>query len=164
MKLRFVLILFLAGFFMSCNDYIKVFNDFNLHSYYVSINISYKDKIFPIVIENTELYDIIADNTLSTKQYIKKMVSLIENNKALVVDDKMYNKLENFIIDSSLCQVLSLGKKGKEYCLDYYFKESILKKDISNEEEKCLIHELFNWGIFLKTDDESGYIIIDMKN
>jgi len=160
MKYKPVIIFFIL--FLSCNNYKKVFKDFGLHSYYLAINVEYNKQVMPIVIENAEFYSLIKDDSLSEKEYVDMLGNLLSQMNSFEINRKMlYDKLEAYRVDihGSLIKEYA-DKKGDDLITIFFNEDGVQSEKLSNEEKKVIIHLLFKKNIFVKIDDETGFIYI----
>lgn len=147
---------------MSCNNNRRIFSDFDLHSYYIAIDIIYDDQIMPIVINNAYFFHLLMNDNFSEKKYIKLMRRTLDKGGAFHVEDYLlFRELEKHKVDLTLkSSAIFFNKKGKSYVSNFFDENKVLEAELSEEEKKYLIYVLFRQNIFLKVDDETGYLYI----
>ena len=157
-----MLIILINISFMSCNNYKRVLSDFNLHSYYLALDIKYNNHIMPIVIENAEFYTIIDNDTLSKKDYINMMQRILKENNPFNIKDKMlYNKLKDYHVDTNQANLEKFKKiKYKNMINSFFNKDGVLQQELNEKEKRYLIYILFRRDVFVKNDDETGFLYI----
>jgi cellulose synthase/poly-beta-1,6-N-acetylglucosamine synthase-like glycosyltransferase len=162
MKLRIILIILINISFMSCNNYQKVLSDFNLHSYYLALDVKYNNHIMPIVMENAEFYTLIDNDTLSEKDYINMMQRILKRNNPFNLKDKMlYNKLKEYQVDTNQANLEKFKNvKDKNMINSFFNKDGVLELEMNEKEKRYLIYILFKSDVFVKIDDETGFLYI----
>lgn len=133
------------------------------HNYFILIKVKgSKNKHFEVVLENEKLFKYLFKKKLITnkKEYIEFVKKILKNNEELNVKD--INKIAAIgeIVTDEENEVEVIIKSGKDYFINYYFKDKIMKEGISSNKKKYIIKHLFEFQIPCYTDDESGFITI----
>ena len=159
--------IYIFGMFLlfSCNnDYKKITSDFNLHSYYIAVKIANKDtqqNVKRIVIENGMLYSTLnKDDDLSEDEYQTLVVSAIRKDQPIIVEKKLFKELRAFELKLD-DTIEKLNSKGINELKDAFFNEGVQYNALTDSEKKHLIYCLFAKGLFVKTDDESGKLVLE---
>lgn len=138
----------------------KVISDFGRYSFYLPVNINssgYKGKA---IIENDDLFIFLhLTKGLSKEQYQYEIKELLKENSILNVGNIDLNKW-NFIPVQNIKEINEYSEKGINTFLKKYFKDNILKDNVSEEKMASIINQLFKWDIGSKIDDESGCLVI----
>jgi hypothetical protein len=136
-------------------------NDFNVNSYYLSLNVEFEKKTTPIVIENASLFNIIKNDTLTRKKYSGFIKNILEKNVSLNINSvTTFNNLKKYEVDSCQKKLEIIGKDKSELVNTFFTEAGVQRNDLSDLEKRCLIYNLFKWGIYVKNDDETGYLYI----
>lgn len=123
--------------------------------YHFTIGGSYKEDTFRIL-----LPDLLQLNNLCIKTGLSPdsllMTSLVKGEKLIEFDAGNIYGIE---IVRKWKSVDSVKSKGKQYFLEYYFKENGFQKVIptSDFEKAYIIDILSDWGVLVGLDDESGF-------
>ena len=163
MKHRIILLILIPFSLMSCNnDYKNILNDFGLHSYYLMINIEFDKQVIPIFIENSELYSLINGDSLNKKSYVKFFNNLLNNGESFIITSEvLFNKLRKYEVNTKGYLIQQhVNKDGKTLIKTFLNENRVMQEKASNEEKKTIIYMLFENEIFVKVDDESGYLYI----
>jgi hypothetical protein len=144
------------------NNYIEIVKDFGLHSYYIALEIKWQNQKMIIALENAMLYSFLNNDTFKEKEYINLMHKLLDKKDYLKLNEQsIYNKLIPFQVDTTLVRIKKLTHLSSEVLINNFFdKNEVLKVDLSSEEKRFLIYILFQRNIFVKDDDETGYLYI----
>jgi hypothetical protein len=147
---------------MSCNNSKNILNDFNLHSYYIAIDIVYTGESIPIVINNAYLYYLLMNDALSKKEYIELMKRTLDSGGIFHVrSGDLYIELLKHRVELNYENSEKfVNKYIDKYINDFFDENKVLKVQLSEEERKYLIYLLFKNNIYLKDDDETGYLYI----
>ena len=163
-----IVLLWMLGLFSSCTQYI-VYEELPIdkgstNKPYVKMNVKYQDKIYAAVVEEWLAHSIFlrfSKDCSSEKMTLKKELYVGLRKEILEVDDITYRLLKDTIkafvnpqqridFDSSrIKEGLTLFKLKK--CLDV---------DFSHDEEKYLISLLFEDGIYVVRDCETGHLFL----
>ncbi len=138
--------------------YSKITSDFTRHSYYLSFTASFTDYQGPVIIENDDLYSFFnRDGTLTRETYQNEIVQRLVKN-----DFKFEMKFPNkgFVKVVSLAKVTKSVSKGKERFIKTYFKNNVIRKNLSEDERSAVISNLFAFQIASKMEDETGILVI----
>jgi hypothetical protein len=136
----------------------KIVNDYSRNSYFILIKVKSIDKFSYYLIENDDLlYYYHQLKGFNEKQYQDFIKPLIGKNKSIIVSNDDIGKYGFSAISSA--ELEEKGKNGKDYILQKYFRNHVLKDGISIEERNVIVGVLFNFQVASRIDDESGYLI-----
>lgn len=140
----------------------KVSSDFNNYSFFIPLAVKMKDYQGRIVIQNGDFYDYLKRAGLVVdKLSYQKIVKRILTKNSLIKIDKPYILETGFLRIIPNDEVETNSKLGVDSFINIYFDQgSVLKGDIENNKRAAIIDKLFYWGIALKIDDETGYLIL----
>lgn len=200
-KKLFLLLILIAGFVKGtpCHAQTEVDNDSLRHEFITLIaNDPVINSLYIAVPINGEVY-VITKNALrhfmrkgesfSPESMIKMIEDMLDGTSDIVWDiDDTYAKdveLKNCKYEE-VPEVSEIAKKGKEYFINYYFRDNrVLKNsvvfgkedinDVTQEDiekaskvfprkEKAIIYYLFQWRVPCRNACETGTLIIDYKD
>ncbi len=162
---KLAILYFTIMHFISCgqsydNSFIeKITGDYSRNSYYILIDIKSLDKSSLYLIENDDLFYYFHQlKGYNEKQYQDFIRPLIKEGRSITVNESDIKKYGFTAIPANKKLAEDI-KKGKDYLLQRYFKNRVLKDGVSTDESNNIIAALFNWRIASRIDDESGYLI-----
>lgn len=150
--------------FTSCIERTKLpqknLKDFKTGSSFIFLNIENKTNSHIVVIENDLFYDIIQkEYNWGELEYAIRLNKLISNKKALPINDEVYSKLKENILDVSL--ISSFNKLDIVNDTNIIKKRKILNPKIEKRKQLAIIFILLDKNIKnCKVDDESGLILL----
>lgn len=165
---RFIIISILATIFFSCSErnkdinheYKVIVSNFTNHSIFIPLDIKYKDSICRIVIQNADLY-LIMNEHFSEKEYEEIIYNSLIKHLPLDVNNKDYTLLRQHEV-KFYKNINSLFESGIENVFNSFFNDNgILTALLSESEKRYLIDLLFQNGIYMDVDSETGLLIID---
>ncbi len=136
---------------------------------YVVFKIEYQGKSKDIFMPNNDLFYHHGHQLgLRGENYDSTMTEMIQTNTAFKVNRKVWLFFSNYVIRYDK-KVDSISLRGKEYFIDFYFRNrgslKIMKTDISSHSSRgFIVKKLFEWGVYVETDDLSGQLIILERN
>ena len=150
--------------FISCIERTKLpqknLKDFRAGSSFVFFNVENKKNSHIAVIENNLFYDIIQkEYNWGKLEYTIRMNKLISNKRALQVNDEVYSKLKENILDVNL--ISSFNKLDIVNDTNLIKNCKIINPRIEKKKQIAIIYILLNRNIKnCKVDDESGLILV----
>lgn len=123
--------------------------------YLFTIGATYKEDTFHILLSDLwQLNKLIERNGLPSDSLL--MASLVKGEKLLEFNISSMHTLN---IVREWKSVDSIRRKGKDYFLDYYFKENEYQKvvPLSDYEAAYIIDILSDWGVLVGFDEYSGF-------
>ncbi|MCT4640028.1 MAG: hypothetical protein N4A72_20195 [Bacteroidales bacterium] len=159
---KFILFISVVILMIGCkSDYEKVINDFSLHSYYLVVKVSTDNNIMEIAIENEVLYSLFNKNISMSKTNYKKMISnALKKNTPIKVDKDFFRDLEYYVVAEDKA-IKKINQNGIEILKETFFTDGVLYKRLTYSETKFLIYCLFKNNLYVKVDDESGFLILE---
>jgi hypothetical protein len=138
----------------------KNLKDFRPESSFIFLNVENKKNSYIIVIENSIFYDNIQkEYNWGKLEYILKMNKLISNKKSLLINDEIYSKLKENILDTNL--ISSFNKLNVINDSNLINSQNIINPRIEKKKQLDIIYTLLNKNIRnCKADDESGLILV----
>lgn len=138
----------------------KVLNDFGRNSCFVIVKIESKDYIGLATIENDDLFYFLSKTkNYKKEQYLANIKKLLLSKSTIDLENESLEKW-NFV-KIIPCQSIDLiSNKGLKVFLNHFFENGVLKGELNEVEKTAIIAKLYNWKIPIKTDDESGRLII----
>jgi len=150
--------------FISCIERTKLpqknLKDFRTGSSFIFLNVENKKNSHIAVIENDLFYDIIQkEYNWGKLEYEIRMNKLISDRKALQINDEIYSKLKENILDVKL--IISFNKLDIVNDTNLIKKSKIINPKIEKKKQLAIIYILLNRNIKnCKVDDESGLILV----
>lgn len=164
-RMKKIFILLFIFLLITCkkNKYEKVINDFSIHSFFICLKVEYNKSTVPIVLENSKLYSVLSYfEKIDRKKYITEINRVLKTNTN-------YN-LQNYDAFSYLRKYEVSFKKewisffdSREKLICFFNRDGVLMKKKNYEEKKMIIYMLFKYDIFVKIDDETGYLYIESE-
>ena len=138
-----------------------VTNDFHDHSYFVAVNIISNNKQRKAVVENLKLMLSLESNGYIKREedYRKMIINFLKYNKAIKISSAL-NDLRRYKFVRGNKKIEEVSKKGLDKFIKTYFKNGVLKSNVSDEDKPLIISKLFEWRVFVKTEDESGLLYL----
>ena len=162
----------LSVLFFSCRSSLykgealnKILSDFDRHSYFIGLMVKSGAFTSPYVIENRRLCRYYQEKEcLTEKTYVKRMKSIIRNNKVVEIDSAdlikfgflRVNPSNTIAADMEGDTSLILHKYFRKRTSTYRVNETV----ISTDQWNAIIYALFRKRIFTKTADESGMLYV----
>lgn len=132
-----------------------------LHTPFVAINVSYKHNVYRMVIEESSI-DLLPQEMLSDKIYRYELYPMLRND-TLVVDSAAFNKLRmgrGSLVETQVSVDSVYGGKVENILSSFFSKNKVLVDTLSEEEQIYIIYLLFQHGVYLKVDCETGLLHI----
>jgi hypothetical protein len=154
----------LIGCVWKSNPYKAIIDDNSLSSVYLSLNIKYGNEQSRIAITSFGLF--LADgDTCSWKEHKKKWYQALKNGKALEVDSITFVALKQYVVTPQK-KIDSLYKGDVNKLLSssiFNERRALLSSEnsLTDEEQRYVIDILFRNNIFIRVDDETGYLFIE---
>src|SRR5258708_18416797 len=162
--MKFLLFLNMLAMCTSCPDsfYDNILDDVNSrHSYFVSVMIKDGKSQRAVVIESGDLYDfLLKTKTFKKDECRESLKKVLKSNSVLSFETITVDENIGFCELRNCSKVEKIAEQGRDYFIQYYFNNKVIKKNISNNEQHCIIKILFDWCILVKVDDESGFLVI----
>ena len=138
----------------------KNLKDFRPESSFIYFNVENKKNSYIIVIENSMFYDNIQkEYNWGKLEYTLSMNKLISNNKPLLINDEIYTKLKENILDTNL--ISTFNKLNIINDTNLINKHNIINPRIGKKKQLAIIYTLLHRNIRnCKVDDESGLILV----
>jgi hypothetical protein len=154
------LLLVITLLFQNNKFYENVLSDYSLHSKYVALEVNSKKYVGKVVIENIDLYNYLCNmKKISIDDYKKLIINLMESNIPLDIHNANLPKwtflkvIKNISIDK-------IAAEGKDVFLKTFFLKGISKNNVNDTNKAAIIFQLFKYGVAVKTDCESGRLVI----
>ncbi len=146
-------------YFFNCSDKLKeVLNDVSRHSPYISVKVRYKDSVAVVVTRNRDMFNIAENLKIKKTLYLKTLCRHIVQKMPISVDENTWEKLKDKMVEPHPT-VDSLKAISKKQLVEFYFgKHRILYKVLDSKERNYLLKILFDYEIYLKSSDETGYL------
>lgn len=112
-------------------------------------------------IKNDDLFRLLLkDSNIKTDEYSSLVFTAITKKSIIICKRRCHQELEinKFKINNKILS--SLNKKSFQQMKSLYFKENIIRKDISDSLKLQIVYSLFLKDIFMTIDDESGEYVI----
>lgn len=158
-----ILILSLGILFVMCKHktnekYDNMIIDSTWQSPYVAMNIRYKDSIYSIVPREGDMY---LFSELADKKYRYELFPILLG-RTLDIDSITFHSLEemNYWVKPQSYIDSIYNRKIENLLSNFFNKKGVLSAHLSYPEEKYLIYLLFQHGIYLNTDCETGMLYI----
>ena len=142
----------------------KVISDFDMYSFFVSIEVkspAYKGKA---IIENYELYYYYNQTqNINKKKYQVIMYRMLREKLTLNIKNEDFTEF-NFLIVPDDITINANAQEGVENFIKIYFEGRVLKDNITDNitdnERYAIISQLYNFNVASKIDDETGYLVL----
>ncbi|WP_418699013.1 hypothetical protein [Bacteroides sp.] len=162
---KIILILSITLLFVMCvhktnERYEDMLVDSTWQSPFVAMNIEYKDSVYSIVPREGDMY-LFQNNGLADKKYRHELFPIILE-QTLSIDSITFCSLKEMdCMVTSQSYIDSIYEGKVENLLSLLFnKRGVLSVSLSYPEEKYLIYLLFQHGVYLNTDCETGTFYI----
>ena len=197
-KIILLLLLLIAGFVKGtpCHAQTEVNNDSLRHEFIMKIVTDpHFNSLYVALPINKEIYVkpffylrkfLTNGRNLSSEEAVKLIEDMLDGKSDIVWDlDNVYGRHVNIRNSKyiEVPEVSEVAKKGKEYFINYYFRDNLIlknsvifgkddinevtqkeKKKVSKtfrQKEKAIIYYLFQWRVPCRNDCETGTLIID---
>ena len=132
---------------------------------YVKMRIKYHDCIYNAIVEEDYAYfaySRISENPEIQKVALKKEFYKILEERILDVDIETYQFLKDTVKAFVIPQpgIDSIYKLDKNSLLNFFNANKVIDKHLSYDEEKYLISLLFENGMYVIRDCETGYLFL----
>lgn len=138
-------------------------SNFSTSSYFIVIDVKYKDEIFPIVIENYTLYDMMFETRkIDTRdEYISEITKCIMNKDTVIFNStKDKEILESYKVYENDTLKSLLKRNKKKFINKFFINQRLNTENLSFIDEKTIIYYLFNKRIYCLKDCTSGDILL----
>jgi hypothetical protein len=90
------------------------------------------------------------------------MQRILKRNNPFNLKDKMlYNKLKEYQVDTNQANLEKFKNvKDKNMINSFFNKDGVLELEMNEKEKRYLIYILFKSDVFVKIDDETGFLYI----
>ena len=138
----------------------KVISDFDRYSFFVSIAVESPEYSGKAIIENNDLYRYYNQTqNIDKKKYQDVIYKILRTKLTLNVKNEDFTQF-NFLIVPNDTTVIANAQKGVDNFLKTYFKERVLRDEITDNERYAIISQLYDFNIASKIDCETGYIVL----
>jgi len=167
-KFKIFLALFTVTMILACNktnyenELLLVLSDKSTSGFFISIDVNCEKETFPIVINNSSLYNILFKRKVvkSQEEYSDMISQKIIKKDALQFDAEDNEMLKGYsiIMDDSLEIYLKMAPK--KIINEYFGNERFKSEVFTFDQEKEIIYCLFKNRIYCRRDCVSGYVFI----
>jgi hypothetical protein len=141
----------------------KIMSDFSSNSSFVVLNVKLPGGMSTSIIENDDLfYYFYKAKGYDESKYQSEIGSIIKQEKYLDMTnaDFLTFGFTKVIVPR---KIIADARKGKDMVLNKYFKNHVIKDEVTDDEKGALIRLLFDWSIPTSIDTKSGYLVINTK-
>lgn len=136
----------------------EMFDTISFHKPFVGMNILFKDSVYTVVIDEGAIRWL--PKVISNKKYRREIYPILKND-TLKIDSASFSKIKNegvLVIPQLHVDTIYSGRIDN--LLSFFNKKGVFIGHLSNVEQAYVIYLLFQCGIYVGIDCETGLLHI----